>query len=170
MRKLIKNEKSHVITIYADDKKGLMAQLLMFFNRRDYPVLSLNVARTDLNEVILITLEVILPESQLHTMLCKIERIIEVYKATGYHETDMPLSKIGVYRVASERLDAALWLLLQKYGATLSGMAKESFLIQKTGSEKDLADLYEELEGPHLLAFCKSSLMSPECLSADILK
>jgi hypothetical protein len=43
-------------------------------------------------------------------------------------------------------------------------------LIQKTGSEKDLAALYEELEGPHLLAFCKSSLMSPEFLSVDIFK
>ncbi len=147
-----------------------MAQLLMLLNRRDYPILSLNVARTDLNELILITMEVILPHNELPAILRKIERIIEVYKAIGYQENDMPLSRVGVYRVASERLDAALWLLLQKYGATLSGMAKESFLIQKTGSEKDLAALYEELEGPHLLAFCKSSLMPPECLSDDILK
>ncbi len=169
MKKLIRDEKLHVITVYAEDKKGLMAQLLMLLNRRDYPVLSLNVARTDVNELILITMEVILPQNELTAILRKMERIIEVYKAIGYQENDMPLSRVGIYRVASERLDAALWTLLQKYGATLSGMAENSFLIQKTGSEKDLSALYEALEGPHLLAFCKSSLMSPESLSDDIL-
>jgi hypothetical protein len=32
------------------------------------------------------------------------------------------------------------------------------------GSDRDLADLYEALEGPNLRFFCKSTLMAPETL------
>jgi acetolactate synthase-1/3 small subunit len=164
MRKSNSNETPYVITVYADDKKGLLAQLLMLFNRRDIPVHALNVARTDLNEVVLITLEVEMVATEVNPMLHKLKKIIEVYKAMAYLLLDMPLPKVGIYRIAAERMEPAFWLLLQKYGATLSGMGQASFLVQKTGSDQDLRALYEALEGPHLLAFCKSTLMAPETL------
>jgi len=166
MRKPNPNEIAQVITVYADDKKGLVAQLLMLFNRRDYPIASLNVAHTDINEVVLITLEVAIPATELEPMLHRIEKIIEVYKAKAYPTAEMPLSKIGIYRVARERLEPSFWRVLQKHGATLSGMGESSFLVQKTGTDHDLAELYESLEGPYLLAFCKSTLMAPETIVA----
>ncbi|SDE84756.1 acetolactate synthase, small subunit [Mucilaginibacter pineti] len=164
MRKPNPNETPYVITVYADDKKGLLAQLLMLFNRRDIPVQSLNVARTDLNEVVMVTIEVEMVATEINPILHKLEKVIEVYKAKAYLSADMPLPKVGIYRVTAERMDPGFWLLLQKHGATLSGMGKSSFLVQKTGSDRDLTALYEELEGPHLLAFCKSTLMAPETL------
>jgi acetolactate synthase small subunit len=67
------NENDHcIITVYADDKKGLLGQILDMFNRRSYAINSLNVSRTDIREIVLITMEVKLPVKELETLLRKL--------------------------------------------------------------------------------------------------
>ena len=74
------------------------------------------------------------------------------------------LKKTGFYRLAVEALNPRLWALMAKYGAALSSMGEKRLVISKTGSDKDLAELYSLLEGPHLLGFCKSGLIIEESL------
>ena len=50
-----------------------------------------------------------------------------------------------------------LWLLLGKYGTQM-------FVVNKTGSNDDLDELYAGLDGPHLLGFCMSGLIMEESL------
>jgi acetolactate synthase-1/3 small subunit len=159
-----KNHLPQLIAIYADDKKGLLAQILMLFNRRDYQIDSLNVARTDLQEVVLITLEVYLPDAVIDNMLRKIEKIIEVYHAEAYGPDEIENPKVGLYRMGIDVLDNTTWVLLQKHGATLCGMGGDTFLVRKIGTENDLRQLYNQLDGPQLLDFCQSSLVAPEIL------
>jgi acetolactate synthase-1/3 small subunit len=54
---------------------------------------------------------------------------------------------------------------MAKYGATLSSMGENSLVISKTGMDKDLSELYAQLEGPYLLGFCKSVLIVEESLA-----
>ncbi len=58
------------------------------------------------------------------------------------------LKKTGFYRMDIKALNARLWVLMAEYGATLSSIGKNSLVISKTGSDKDLAELYALLEGP----------------------
>jgi hypothetical protein len=51
-----------------------------------------------------------------------------------------------------------------KYGGQLSSIGEETFVINKTGPDKDLFDFYAKLDGPHLLGFCKSGLIVEESL------
>jgi acetolactate synthase-1/3 small subunit len=74
------------------------------------------------------------------------------------------LKKTGFYRLAAEALNPQLWALMVKYGAALSSMGEKSLVICKTGSDKDLAELYSLLEGPYLIGFCKSGLIVEESL------
>jgi acetolactate synthase-1/3 small subunit len=167
MTEIMKQAQNHplqLIAIYADDKKGLLGQIMMPFNRRDYPVYSLNIARTDLQEVVLITLEVHLPEADTHTILMKLEKIIEVYRAEAYKPEEIDNPKIGLFRLKIEALGNPTWILIQKHGATVCGLAEDAFLIRKIGTENDLKSLYNQLEGPYLLDFCQSSVVAPEIL------
>ncbi len=160
----MKQAKKHslqIIAIYADDKKGLLGQVLLPFNRKDYPVYSLSVARTDFQELVLITLEVYLPEADVHSMLMKMEKIIEVHKAEAFKPEEIDNPKIGLFRLGVEALGTATWLLLQKHGATVCGLAEDAFLVRKIGTESDLKTLYNQLEGPYLLDFCQSSVVAP---------
>ncbi|MES2277368.1 MAG: ACT domain-containing protein [Bacteroidota bacterium] len=153
------------IVLYAEDKKGLLGQVLMLLNRRDFPVISLSVARTDIHELVIITLEVVLPQAELHIILHKLEKIIEVYKAEAYFAGTFELNKVGHYRLVEKVLDQQLFELLQRHGAIVCRSSSNELVIQKTGTDRDLQILYDLLEGRHLQSFCKSALIAEPSLA-----
>ncbi len=150
-----------IFSIYAEDKKGLVGQVLVHFNKRNYEVISLNVARTDISDLVMVTIEALVPSSDLQPFVERLKKIIEVYAITTYADN---LKKTGFYRMGSAALNNSLWSLIGKYGAHLSSMGENTFVISKTGSDDDLTELYARLEGPHLLGFCKSGLIVEESL------
>ena len=150
-----------IFSIYAEDKKGLVGQVLIYFNRKSYEVRSLNVARTDISDLVLLTIEAIVPARDLLPFIERLKKIVEVYAVQTFSDN---LKKTGFYRMASAALNNDLWLLIGRYGAHLSSMGEGSFVICKTGCDDDLSALYEKLEGPHLLGFCKSGLIVEESL------
>ena len=150
-----------IFSIYAEDKKGLLGQILVHFNKRSYEVISLNVARTDISDLVMLTIEAVVPAAALLAFTERLKKIIEVYAVSTYADC---LKKTGFYRMGSEALNNNLWLFIGKYGAHLSSMGEKTFVISKTGSDGDLEELYRKLEGPHLLGFCKSGLIVEESL------
>jgi len=163
MKKPLSITKQFIFSIYAQDKKGLIGQILVYFNRSSYDVQSLNVSRTDISDLVMVTLEAELPEAALVPFREKLKKIVEVSAVKVYPAGD-GLKKTGFYRLEIAALNANLWALMAKYGASLSSMGENSLVISKTGSDKDLAELGALVEGPHLLGFCKSGLIVEESL------
>lgn len=153
-----------IFSVYAEDKKGLIGQLMICFNRRDYPVESLNVARTDISDLVLITIEAGIPPKELLPFAERLKKIIEVYEV-HHQPAGAGLKKVGFYRLQANEPDAQLWQLMQTYGATLSHMTGATLVITKTGCDRDLLELYTLLEGPALLGFCKSALIADNALA-----
>jgi len=164
MKKPAKPTDQFIFSIYAEDKKGLIGQIMIYFNRSSYHVQSLNVARTDISEIVLVTLEAEVPFDALLPFTEKLKKIVEVHSVKAYPAGE-GLRKTGFYRIGIDALNQQLWTLMAKYGATLSSVAKDSIVICKTGSDKDLSELYSQLDGPHLLGFCKSGLIMEESLA-----
>jgi acetolactate synthase small subunit len=164
MKKPAKPADQFIFSIYAEDKKGLIGQILIYFNRSSYDVLSINVARTDISDLVMITIEAEVPENSLKPFTEKLKKIIEIYTVNTYPAGD-GLKKTGFYRLNIAALSQHLWALTAKYGATLSSIGETSLVISKTGSDHDLTELYELLEGPHLLGFCKSGLIMEQSMA-----
>src|ERR1700733_12133600 len=123
-----------IFSIYAEDKKGPVSQILVHFNKRSYEVISLTVARTDINPQIMLTIEAIVPVKDLLPFIERLKKVIEVYAVATYADN---LKKTGFYRMGSAALNNGLWLLIGKYGAHLSSMGEKTFVISKTGSDGD---------------------------------
>jgi len=140
---------------------------MIYFNRRDYPVESINVARTDISDLVLITVEASVPEPELQPFVHRLEKIIEVFKVQ-YQPAGSGLKKTGFHRLQARALNPGLWKLMQKYGACLSSLNGDILVIMKTGSDADLQDFYGKLEGPGLLGFCKTALIADEALCIEI--
>ncbi|MEP6613593.1 MAG: hypothetical protein ABJA76_16950 [Mucilaginibacter sp.] len=153
-----------IIAIYSEDKKGLLGQVLVLFNKLNYEVNSLNVSRTDISDVVLITIEACVPEARLGILLQKIEKIVEVYRANAYQPGEMGLEKVGFFRLSKQIFSGSFWSLVQKYGAVVSSMSDDALVLRKFGSDRNLQEFYGQLDGPHLLGFCKSGLIAEESL------
>lgn len=102
-----------IFSIYAEDKKGLVGQILIHFNRRSYELISLNVARTDISDLVMLTIEAVVPSAELLPFVERLRKIIEVYAITTYADS---LKKTGFYRLASAALNNGLWLLIGNMG------------------------------------------------------
>jgi len=163
MKKTDYTAEQWIFSIYADDKKGLIGQLMTYFNRKSFDVSSVNVARTDISDLVLVTLEASVPQAELKPFMERLKKIIEVYTVNVIPAAE-GLKKIGFYRMGIATMDKSFWATLQKYGASLSSLSTDTLVISKTGSDHDLQELYEQLEGPHLLGFCKSALIVEDCL------
>jgi acetolactate synthase small subunit len=161
MKKPAKNQSPTTFSIYAEDKKGLVGQIMSHFNKKSYDVISLSVARTDISNLVMVTIEAVLPVNDLRPFIERLKKIIEVYTIHSYANN---LKKTGFYRLTANALNNDLWSIIGKYGAQMSSMGENTFVISKTGSDNDLDDLYQKLEAPHLLGFCKSGLIMEESL------
>jgi len=161
MKKPAKQTLPTIFSIYAEDKKGLVGQIMVHFNKRSYEVISLNVARTDISDLVMVTLEAVVPALDLGPFVERIKKIVEVYAVQTFGEC---LKKTGFYRMDRAALGTEVWSLIGKYGAQLSSMGGNSFVISKTGSDADLLELYALLEGPHLLGYGKTGLIAEESL------
>ncbi|MEO6979492.1 MAG: hypothetical protein ABI113_13975 [Mucilaginibacter sp.] len=153
-----------IIAIYSEDKKGLLGQVLVLFNKLNYELNSLNVSRTDISDVVLITIEACVPEARLGILLQKIGKIVEVYRANAYQPGEMGLEKVGFFRLSNQIFSGSFWSLVQKYGAVVSSMSDDALVLRKFGSDRNLQEFYGQLDGPHLLGFCKSGLIAEESL------
>ncbi|WPV01644.1 acetolactate synthase small subunit [Mucilaginibacter sp. cycad4] len=159
-----KTTPTKVITVYAEDKKGLLGQILMFLNRKDYPVHQVSAARTDIAHMVLITLEVSIPDDRLPLTIAKLENIIEVYHVSGFTGFEAELWQAGYFHFAKDFANSRFFALMQKHGATIAGVTTEGFVIQKTGTATDLEVFYNLLDGPGLISYCRNGLIVPESL------
>lgn len=164
MKKQPTTSTQYVIAIYSEDKKGLLGQVLILFNKMNYEVNGLNVSRTDISDIVLITIEALVPEAGLTTLLRKLEKIVEVYKANAFMPGETGLEKVGFFRLSKEIFSASFWALVQKYGAVVSSISEDALVIRKFGSDRNLQEFYGQLDGPYLLGFCKSGLIAEESL------
>jgi len=163
MKKTNAQTSTTIFSIYAEDKKGLLGQLLIYFNRKGYEVISLNAARTDISDLVLVTIEAIVPVSELPPFTERLKKVIEVY-AVHTLCTLSGLNKLAFFRLAMPVMETAQWQAVQQYGATISSISGDAVVVTKAGSDELLGRLYAALDGPYLLAFCKSPLIVEESL------
>jgi acetolactate synthase small subunit len=154
-----------VVVVHADDKKGLLGQVLMFFNRRNIAICDMNIARTDIQNMVLITIEVQLLDCD-NYILNKLRNIIEVHRVDVYSTNEVQLNKIAFFTLKKECLKTDMWMRLQKYGLVITEMLDDVFVVQKTGAEHDLDELYRQLDGAYLVSYCKSALVVPQSMMA----
>jgi len=150
----------YVITIKADNRPGLVHLITGMINRKLIDIESLNAAKTDISSIVLITIELNVSEKALTPLLLKLENIIEVYAAEALKVDKVICHRSAFFKMSRSFLETPNALVLQKYGAAIVNLYKDAILICKSGSEAELQNFYNQLEGSHLLGFSQTGLIS----------
>lgn len=150
----------YVLTIFSEDRKGLISIITSMLNRKGIEMESINAARTDIHTRVIITIQLNGYADEIKLMTLKIKNIIEVYHAEVHLLTDIFYQKVALYAINKDSYNATLFTKMQKYGATIVGYSAGRIIIQKIGREEDIQLFYNELEGVHLHSFSKSALIS----------
>ncbi len=137
-----------LFSLSCHDQDGILSRIIQTFSRPNYPVVSLSQARTDVREVVLITLEVRIPAAKADHMVLRLQKIIGVLEVTVSFGAIM---QYAVYRLSSctgETLN-----ILRRHQAQTITQHQDHWLIQQTAHPDDIQRLYNELDGPALVGF-----------------
>jgi acetolactate synthase-1/3 small subunit len=151
---------NYVLTIFSEDRKGLISIITSMLNRKGIEMESINAARTDIHTRVIITIQLNGNADEIKLMTLKINNIIEVYHAEVRLLSDISYQKVAFYAINKDSYNVDLFNKMQKYGATIVGDSAGKIIIQKIGREEDIQSLYNELEGKDLRSFSKSALIS----------
>jgi acetolactate synthase small subunit len=148
----------YLLNAVTDDARGVLGRMLQLVYKSNFELKNVSISETDINGLLLIGLKVLVPESLISNLARKIEKIIEVQEVICYPVSDRRQRTIAYYRLAKEALENDAYSFLQKYGATIVDVDKDTILVEKIGCKADIDELYQKLDNMHLLNFCSTGL------------
>lgn len=154
-----------LFSLSCQDQDGILSRIIQTFSRPNYAIVTLSQARTDVREVMLITLEVRIPAAKADHIVLRLEKIIGVLEVTVSFGAIM---QYAVYRLAS--CNAKTLNILRRHQAQTIMQHQGHWLIQQTARPSDIQRLYNELDGPALLGFNQLPVAISQPLSWEDLK
>lgn len=149
-------KEKYLLTIKADYVPGLMGRILAILTRRRLVIESATMAKTDVNTVVFISIELIIAAGDITNLQLQLEKIIEVLTADVRLCDTILMQKLAFYKLSNTILQIPQGDAIHKYGAQIVNIYRDSFVISKSGNEKVINELYCKLEGKYLLGFAQT--------------
>jgi acetolactate synthase small subunit len=160
-------KENYVLTIKAEDRPGLLHLVTGMIEKRVVKIKSLSLAPTDIHDIVLITIELTIGESELATLALKLENIIEVFSVETRKYDQVVCLRVAYFKMSKSFLENPEAIALSKYDATIIKFYPEALLIAKYGTDATILKLYNDLEGPHLLGFSQTGLIADSLLIGE---
>jgi acetolactate synthase small subunit len=153
-----------ILTIKAEYRPGLLHLITGIIEKRQAEIKSLNAAQTDIHDIILVTIEIEVAESNLTSLALKLENIIEVFSVEASQFNQVVCLRAAYFKMAKAFLDTPKVSVLQNHNALIVNWYPDAFLLAHHGSDVTVRELYNQLDGPHLLGFSQTGLISDSSL------
>lgn len=153
-------KEKYVLSIKADDRPGLIHLVTGIINRRLVEIESVSAAKTDISSVVMIVLELQISDKALQPLILKLENIIEVYAVDAIKACASIAQRSAFFKLSKSFLETPQAMVLQKYGVSIINIYPEAVLVSKSGCDADIINLYNQLEGPHLMGFIQTGLIA----------
>ena len=150
----------YLLTIKAEDRPGLLHLVTGVLNRKLIPLISLSAAPTDIHGIVLITMEIEVSEKAMQPLLYKLKNIIEVFTVEANACNQVLCLRAAYFKMAKGFLESQKLSVLQKHSALIVNLYPDAVLVAKYGTDLAIRTLYNALEGPHLLGFSQTGLIS----------
>lgn len=160
-------QEHYVLTIKAEDRPGLLHLVSGMIEKRLVKIISLSYAPTDIHQIVLITAEIITEESIAAQLALKLENIVEVFGVEVAQLGQVLRMRAAFFKLSKTLLESPAAIALSKYDATIVRFYPGALLLAKHGTEEAIQNLYNALDGPHLLGFSQTGLIADSRLMSE---
>jgi len=146
------------ITVYSENRVGLLNQITTVFTRRHINIESLTTSESAINGIHKFTIVIFSTYDEIEKLVKQIEKRIDVLKAYWFTNDEIIYQEIALYKVPTKALLVGneIEKLVRKYGAHILEMTEEYTIIEKTGHKTETQELYEKLDPYGLTQFTRS--------------
>lgn len=154
----MEEEKEYTITVFSENKMGLMARIVANITRRHINIESLSVSKSSIEGIHRFTIIVVLTEERVRKLVAQIDKQVDVLKAFYYDNSEVVYQEIALYKVAARSFanGDSLEGLIRKHNARILSIEPEYIVIEKTGHQEETEALLEELRKVGVFEFVRS--------------
>ena len=150
--------KEFTITIFSENKTGLISRIVSVFTRRHINIESLTTSKASLKGIHRFTIVVNLEEEQVRKLVAQIDKQVDVIKTFYYDNSEIIYQEIALYKVPTKAFTNgnSLEKLIRKHNARILEIEPEYTVIEKTGHVEETESLLQELEKIGIYEFVRS--------------
>ena len=140
--------KEFTITIFSENKTGLISRIVSVFTRRHINIESLTTSKASLKGIHRFTIVINLEEEQVRKLVAQIDKQVDVIKTFYYDNSEIIYQEIALYKVPTKASTNgnSLEKLIRKHNARILEIEPEYTVIEKTGHVEETESLLQELE------------------------
>ncbi len=151
-------EKEFTLSVFTENKIGLMSRVVAIFTRRHINIDSLNASESSMKGVFRFTIVVKVTEETVKKLIGQLDKQIDIIKAFYYERKDVVYQEIALYKVPTHIFSNSQKVeqLIRSYNARILNIEPEYTVIEKTGLQSEIDDLLEELKKIGIYEFVRS--------------
>lgn len=150
-------EKEYVITIFSENKVGLLNQITTVFTYRDVNIESLTASESSIPGIYKYTVVVHTEPEKVEKVAKQIEKKIDVLKVFVFTPDELVLQEIALYKVARNR---NIENLVRDQHVRILEVDDEYIVLEKTGHKEETQALFESLKPYGVYQFVRSGLVA----------
>ncbi len=149
---------TYTVSIYTENNIGLLNRITAIFQRRHINLESVNVSKSEIKGVSRITLLVKVTEEQIKKIIGQIEKQIEVIKAYYHTDEDTVYLELCLFKLHSDLLTESdeIQTIINQSKSRVININKEFFVLEKSGTKKEIEELYHILDKHGIMQFVRS--------------
>ncbi|TAE03965.1 MAG: acetolactate synthase small subunit [Bacteroidetes bacterium] len=152
-------EQAYTISVFTENKIGLLNRITIIFTRRKINVESLTVSESGISkDIFRFTVVIRTTPDYIGKVVKQIEKQIDVLKAFYYEDKDIIYQEIAMYKMPTSVLakSEVVEKIVRNNNARILTIEEEFVVIEKTGHEDETQQLLEALRPYGLLSFARS--------------
>jgi acetolactate synthase-1/3 small subunit len=159
------------ITIYSENRVGLLNQITTIFTRRSVNIESLTTSESAIAGIHKFTVVVFANYDQVKQLAQQIEKRIDILKVFVFTGDDIIYQEIALYKVPTDTLlnHNEVEKLVRQYGARILEVTKECTIIEKTGHKEETQELLEKLNPYGVTQFVRSGRVAVTKIKEELL-
>jgi len=151
-------KKEYTLTIFTENKIGLLHRITMIFTRRKLNIDSLNTSESEIRGIYRFTIVVTTTEPMVRTVVKQIEKQIGILKGFYHTLDEIVYQELALYKVPTGAFADGneVEKLIRKHNARILRIEPEYIIVEKTGHKEETQKLFRELEPFGILQFARS--------------
>ena len=150
------------ITVFSEDKAGLLQRVTAPFTRRKINIESLTVSESEVKGIHRYTIIVLVTPEVAGQVTAALQKQVDVQKAFWYKDSEIINREIAMYKMPTGSVGEGSEALavIEKHNAKVIVTEAEFAVVQLTGRRPETTALYEALQPLGMLEFSRSGMIA----------
>ena len=146
------------ISVFTENSVGMLNRITIIFTRRNINIESITASESEIEGIHRYTIVVKEPKEVVRKVVSQIEKQIDVVKAFYHSDDEVVYQEIALYKLPTNMLASGgdAERIVRAHHARILTIESEFTILEKTGYQEEIKDLFTELKPFGLLEFVRS--------------